>query len=854
MGGTRRFKVFRYLGPLVGLAVFALAMAALYHQLHTYRLGEILRQVQTIPTGRLLLSVLLVAGSYLAATGYDTLAIRSLRRRLPYGRTALAAFIGTAFSNNLGFGPLTGGSVRLRLYTGWELTVAEVTRLVIFNTLTLWLGFLFMGGFFFTFEPLAVPQALRLPFPSVRPLGLILLAGAALYIGAILLVRRPLKVRSLELRLPPPALLPAQLLVSAIDWGCAGAALYLLLPPDSGLSFYAFYGAYLLGLIGGIVSQVPGGLGVFETVLLLLLSPRIPAAALLGILLAFRGLFYLGPLALAVLLLAVQELHRVAPVRRAVVLLGRWTSSVVPPVLAVGAFAGGVVLMVSGATPAAPGRLNGLLRILPLPFIEVSHLLGSVIGVCLVLVARAIQRRIDAAYPLTVALLAGGIVFSLAKGFDYEEAIVLAVLLALFLPSRRWFYRRSSLLSPRFSAGWISSVGFVLIFTTWLTRFAFRHVEYSGDLWWSFALHHQAPRSMRALVGIGVVVLAFALRKLIFPPALRPVVSDPPHWETVERIVRDSPESRAALALLGDKRILMGEAGDALIMYNTQGRSWVSMGDPLGPPGRWPELIWRFRDLSDRAGGWTVFYEVGADHLPLYIDLGLGLFKLGEEARVPLERFSLDGPQKSKLRYALSRTERDGYSFELLPCAADAALLPELRAVSDSWLAGKSTREKGFALGFFDEGYLRRFPVGVVRGPAGLVAFANLWTSGSREEVSVDLMRQRAEAPASVMEYLFVRLILWGREQGYRWFSLGMAPLAGIESRRSSPMWNRLATLIYRRGEHFYNYQGLRRYKDKFDPVWTPRYLAAPGGLALPGILANVAALISRGLGGILTR
>ena len=115
-------------------------------------------------------------------------------------------------------------------------------------------------------------------------------------------------------------------------------------------------------------------------------------------------------------------------------------------------------------------------------------------------------------------------------------------------------------------------------------------------------------------------------------------------------------------------------------------------------------------------------------------------------------------------------------------------------------------------------------------------------------------MRYGSQAPDNVMEYLFVQLMLYGRAEGFSHFNLGMAPLAGLENRALAPLWNRLGSFVYRFGENFYNFQGLREYKDKFDPVWEPRYLASPGGLVLPRILTNVATLISGGVTGIIKK
>jgi len=257
------------------------------------------------------------------------------------------------------------------------------------------------------------------------------------------------------------------------------------------------------------------------------------------------------------------------------------------------------------------------------------------------------------------------------------------------------------------------------------------------------------------------------------------------------------------------------------------------------------ELVWKFRELCDIHAGWTVFYEVQRENLPYYVDLGLTIQKIGEEARVRLDDFSLDGGSRKWLRKTERRVEAEGCSFEIVTQAEVERVLPEIRTISDAWLAEKKTREKGFSLGFFSDDYVRRFPLAVVRRAGQIVAFSNVWTGGAGEELSVDLMRHLPDAPSGVMDYMFLQLMSWGRSQGFRWFNLGMAPLSGLENRSLGPVWNRLGALTYRFGENFYNFQGLRQYKEKWDPQWEPTYLASPGGMALPIIITNLAALIS---------
>ncbi len=167
--------------------------------------------------------------------------------------------------------------------------------------------------------------------------------------------------------------------------------------------------------------------------------------------------------------------------------------------------------------------------------------------------------------------------------------------------------------------------------------------------------------------------------------------------------------------------------------------------------------------------------------------------------------------------------------------------------MSDDWLAAQTTAEKGFSLGFFDEAYLSRFPMAVIEREGRVWAFANVWAGPRQQELSIDLMRHHRDAPKGSMDALFVHLLKWGKEQGYRWFALGMAPLSGFEASPVASVWSRLGTFLYEHGESIYNFQGLRAYKDKFNPVWEPQYLAYPGGLRLPRIMADVSALVAGG-------
>ncbi|WP_258526972.1 phosphatidylglycerol lysyltransferase domain-containing protein, partial [Xanthomonas oryzae] len=378
-----------------------------------------------------------------------------------------------------------------------------------------------------------------------------------------------------------------------------------------------------------------------------------------------------------------------------------------------------------------------------------------------------------------------------------------------------------------------------------LLFFVYSHVEYSNDLWWQFATSANAPRALRAALILCVGVIVFGMARLLRGGRRPMPAADAPTLRTLAPILATSTDTQACLALTGDKAFLLDEQSNGFVMMQRYGGSLISMGDPVGSPEVARALIWRFREEADHMGLRTVFYQVGEKHWQTYLDMGLTLVKLGEEAIVPLEGFTLEGRDRADLRQAWNRGKRGGLSFRMLQPEQVDEVLPRLAEVSDQWMEEKSGEEKGFSLGSFDADYLRRFPVAVAEAEGQIVAFANLWWAPAGGELSVDLMRHSAEAPKGTMDFLFIELFLWGQANGYTRFSLGMAPLSGLAEHRLAGRWNRFASLVARHGERFYGFSGLRRFKSKFDPTWRPRYLVAPGGMHLPAALLDVTRLIS---------
>ena len=838
---------------MLGLALFGLALFWLHHLLGQYRWSDVLAHVHAMPTVKVLRAALFTVLGYGCLTLYDALAVHFAGAHVAYPRIALISFMGYAIGHNVGLNTLSGGAIRYRAYTALGLGAKQIATIIAFGSVTFLLGAGLLLGLSLLTQAGMSQSVLHMHASLSMAAGAVLLLAVASYLCLVCTRHEPLKIWRMVIPVPKPRVAFAQVAVACADLLCAVSVLYVLLPPQVAMSFGAFAGVYLISIAAGVISNVPGGIGVFEAVLLLLL-PSAPKDSLLGALVAYRAIYYFAPFAAALALLGAHELwaHRGPAVR--LVQLGRtFLVAVTPQAIAIAVFLAGAVLLFSGATPGLGNRLDLLRGFVPLPILELSHLLGSAVGVGLLVIAHGLYRRLDAAWWLTIWLLCAGILLSLLKGFDYEEAMVLGTVVIVLALARGRFRRRVSLIDQQYSGPWIVALFLVLITVAWLVVFANRHVPYDNQLWWDFAFHASAPRSLRASLFAAVIAAAYGLWRLLRPappPMSAPREAD---LERAAELLAQADDTTANLALLGDKNLLFNAERTAFIMYQVSGHSWVAMGDPVGPPEICEPLAWEFLEHCDVMAVSPVFYQVKPQNLPLYIDLGLNLSKLGEEARVELGTFSLEGAARADLRQAHRRANRDGAQFEVIPRAGVCAILGELRAVSDAWLEEKKTAEKRFSLGFFDERYLQNFDCAVVRRGGVIVAFANLWR-GASHELSVDLMRYTGDAPKGVIDYLLIECMLWGKTHDFHWFNLGMAPLSGLEEHALAPTWHKLGRMVQRYGEMFYHFEGLRKYKEKFSPVWRPRYLAAPDGLAMAGALLDVTALISGGVGKVLRK
>ncbi len=518
----------------------------------------------------------------------------------------------------------------------------------------------------------------------------------------------------------------------------------------------------------------------------------------------------------------------------------------------------GVVNLFSAVTPGLPNRIHWLKEIFPFEARASGHLFAALTGFFLLVLATNLLRRKRVAWLLAIALLSLSIVNHLIKGWDYEEGILSAILIALLLRMRHLFTAQSD--RPSIAQGikiLLGALLFTLAYGTTGFYLLDRHysVDFNGTsaLMQTIALFFTDDNAglqpttrfgryfVNSIYIISVVTLGYAVVML-----LRPVLSHRGASLAEQKRARLLVEkygrsSLAQLTLLSDKVYYFSPSGQTVIAYVAKGRTAIALGDPIGAPGDRAEAIFCFQQFCAQNDWHPVFYQTLPDDLECYQSLGFKALQIGEEAIVDLQTFTLEGKAGRNLRTPLNKLTKAGHQIEFHAPPISAEMLHELKQVSNEWLHLVQGSEKRFSVGWFDEHYLRDCEIVTIRTPKGTIsAFANVISEYQLNEITIDLMRHRVEIENGTMDFLFIGMFQKFKEKGYGGFNLGLSVLSGVgDSKQSLPL-EKGVRYLSQHLEQFYSFQGLHEYKEKFHPRWEPRYLIYPSLAALPDVLVGL--------------
>jgi phosphatidylglycerol lysyltransferase len=839
---------------LIGIGLFAAGLGALFHLLSGINLRHVLADARRMPLGALIAALAATAAGYTSLIGYDWSALRHIGRKLPFPVVAMGACLGYSLGNTIGISVLSGGAVRYRIYSAFGINALEVAAISTFVSLAFGVGISIIGLAALVYHPAALTDFVSIAPDRMRLIALAVLATTVVVIGAASMAGRALHVWRLELRAPSPGILLGQLAFTAIDTCMAALALYVLLPAGAP-GFVTFLAIFATAAMTGVLSHVPGGIGVFESVVITALPATVSIEQAAVALLLFRVIYYLVPFALAMVVISVNEARLArGPIAR---LLGevsdtmapvsRVMTSIAPGATGASVLGLGVYLLILAILPSVRPKDVDPEDMIVAILLEGGALLSAVLGVTLILLAQGLMRRISAAFWLTEAALLAGAVASMLNGFNTVSASILLAAALLLSPIRGEFTRPARLTQNLLSPGWFVLIAAITLTALMLLILMDHDAFDNSTVLIQFAPNANWPRALRAAL-TATAMMTFALVYVSMQPArAHSVVADPETLEKARAIVAQQDLPIANLALSGDKTFFFSDDGDAFIMYGVQGKSWIAYSDPVGPKEKVRDLAWAFFDAAYAAGCRPVFYEITDAYLPIWVEMGLTVNKIGEEALVPLADFTLSGRRYKAMRAAYNQVQREGIAFELVAPPHSPDLMARLAEISAAWLAEKRGREKRFSVGRFDPDYLQRFRLALVKRNGQVIAFANVLETDTRACATIDLMRFGPDAPPNVMQFLFIALMERLRDEGTAQFSLGMAPLAGLEVKYGARLWNRFGSVLFKYGGAFYNFAGLRAFKQKFGPVWRSRYFAVPGSLPPIAALRDVTLAISGG-------
>ena len=517
-----------------------------------------------------------------------------------------------------------------------------------------------------------------------------------------------------------------------------------------------------------------------------------------------------------------------------------------PRLVAILTFITGTVALISAAIPdmrpeKLPIFLNGL-----------SALTLTFGGLALMALSLGLVRKLKTAWALTLIACAHGAAITLIFKPRISEAVMYIALVILLLAARKSFYRRSSLSSLKFTRLWFMAALLVVAVAGFLALLWVSHqrgfVEASfTDLILDPDLGQAGRPIAFALLtlGLGAFFIIFAS-----PARTRPALPDDADVHRLTALFKtaDTPRPDNALAYAGDKTLFYGPDRKAAIAYAKAGKMHIAMGPPIGPRTAWKDTLEAWRAQADLTGETVAIYAATPDLLPDLLDLGFKVEKIGENAILDLPDFSLSGRKREVIRRGSRKiAERAGGTFEMALPPHSPDLLARLAPVSNAWLAANGTHEKAFSLGKFEPEFLNHCPIGIVALNGETVAFGTLLTTPDNSWAGIDLMRYDPDkAITNTMDFLLVELIQWARQEEYQAFDLAMAPLSGLIDAEYAPLFARIGHFIFERGERFYNFKGLRRFKQKFNPRWEPRYIATPKYWQLPIALAHAARLTNK--------
>lgn len=771
---------------------------------------------------------------------YDILLIKILGFHVQKKELLENSFIANSFSNLIGFGGLIGAMLRTYFYHNYEHDKKKLLGAIMSVSL-----FYLTGISLFSWTVTIGNRHFPL-FEHIKWLYFAVIAlGFYFPIFVIVHIINHKKEKNNLINFNIGAKL---VVVSILEWTAIFMAIWIL-SHILGLSvgIHNLIPVFIVASCAGIISMIPGGLGSFDLVFIWGMQDlHAPSEKVLVLLLFYRIGYFVLPFLISLVLFIKSYWEK-------------WNKSwnQLPNEIVQGLshliltgliFISGLILLLSASVPGIMSRMRLAKEILSFPIMNISHQLTVAAGFLLLGLSRGIEYKVKRAYELTMLALILAALFSIFKGIDYEEASFLLIVSILLRLSRGHFYRESYVMT------WgktIFDITLILIITSMYLIIGYSNLP-SAKINIPSQLMPYVILDYKDLFNSAIIGLTIAFLILLFGY----LTSKSKKWIMEKSIDQEQYILKhlknyqgkvfSHLIFLHDKFVFWNRKKDVLFTYQIYADKLVVLGDPIGEEDSLREAIQEFQEIADLHGFTPVFYLVSNDMLPYLHGNGYTFFNLGEEAFIDLNQFQLSERKMRGLQAISDKYKNENFQFQITKPPHSNQLLQTLKSISNEWLEGRT--EKGFSVGYFDEDYLNRVDIAIVKNDENqIIGFASVMPIyGQNVTISVDLVRFLPKSPSGLIDFLFLSLFKWAKENGYQQFSMGMAPLANAGLSRFSLISERIAAQIFMHGHFIYHFQGLRKFKEKFTDIWDPKYLAYRRRSSLPLTMAQITLLISK--------
>lgn len=817
---------------MIMLIIFMIVIKEFISILTSFDMSKITTYTKELSSINILSIVFLGIISYIPLSFYDFVLKKRVDIKLNNKKLYKFSWIASSVASIAGFGGSTALALKTHFYNDYvkdkKLLIKEISKIIALN----------LTGFSMVCLVYIIMNFKTLQINDAKTIGIIVIS---IYVPIVLCYLGYKYIKGNEIDKVDSIDALQIILISGLEWLTTIILIYnILVILGVKISLIKFFPIFVVSIVVAIVSMSPGGIGSFDLSFMLgLQALNIEGEKVLLAIFLYRLSYYIIPLIIGGALY-LNEIY-IKLDKKITYTVNHIVSKVAYKVLVIVVFLSGAILLIHGAIPNINNKLNIISKIsylIMMNKLDILHFnqIAIILGFILIATARLIIYKSNRLYMILVAIVSVCGIIAILGQSPYSRLMYILIIGSLIFFSKSQFYRKG------FAIKWERFLKDILILTAFeiLYIYMIKNTSYWINSGYSQSILTYSIVGFTMSIAYTAVIYLFSKSGEFEKLTLKQCESD------IENILSKYPGSPMIhYVYLDDKYLYFNKDKDVVIQYQICSDKVFVLGSPVGNPSTKLDLVKEFYELVDIYGYDLVFCSVEKELIPYLHEIGYDFMKMGEEANVDLNEFTLEGRKMKSVRNAISRVKKQEYTFEVIKPPFTDEFIESLKLVSDEWLGNR--KEKGFSIGSFKIDYLSRESIAIVRNKEGVIkGFTNLMPMYDEKTLSIDLMRFSNSTCNGIMDYMFVNLFEYAKEEGYSKFNMGLAPLSEVGKSNNSNKIERVGKYVYSCCDKIYSFKGLRKFKEKYCHDWDGVYMAYKKKSSVSVIIAQALLLISK--------